>query len=75
MKKNNKRVSQRRLGAHLKNVKRKRKRKALFEFNGIVRPFKIQRQIEEFQKQQAEAAAKSEEETKQEEQTEEKVSQ
>jgi len=73
MKKNNKERSQRRLGAHLKNVKRKRKRKSLLEFNNMVRPFKIQRQIEEFQRQQAEAAAKAEEETKQQETTEEKA--
>lgn len=72
MKKNNKEKSQRRLGTHLKNVKRKRKRKALLEFNGMVRPFKIQRQIEEFQKQQEEAAKAAEAE-KATEEKEEKV--
>jgi len=71
MKKSNKKKSQHRLGAHLKNVKRKRKRKALFEFNGMVRPFKIQRQIEEFQRQQEEAAKAAEAEKAVEESTEE----
>ena len=70
MKKSNKKKSQHRLGAHLKNVKRKRKRKALFEFNGMVRPFKIQRQIEEFQRQQQEAAKAAEAEKAVEQSTE-----
>jgi hypothetical protein len=72
MKKSNKKKSQHRLGAQLKNLKRKRKRKALLEFNGMVRPFKIQRQIQEFQKQQEEAAKAAEAE-KATEETEEKV--
>lgn len=73
MKKNNKQKSQRRLGSHLKNVKRKRRAKALQEFNDMVRPFKIKQQYEEFMRQQEEAAKAAEAEKVTKETTEEKV--
>jgi hypothetical protein len=60
MKKNNVKVSQRGLGRHLKNKKRKERAIALKAFNDMVRPFKERAAMEAWIKEQEKIKSENE---------------